>query len=119
MSKKDVNKVLETASENIKNQVNYYCDVTKNATETIQTKDTINDFINKMEVKTTILIKKGDKVVAFVYKSDEQRCIAIFDQTSYGRNITNEPIAILINSIQKFIADHSAKELKVYEFSKK
>lgn len=119
MAKKDVNKVLETASENIKNQVNYYCDVTQNAIETIQTKDTINEFINKMEVKTAILIKKGNKTVAFIYKSDEQRCIGIFDQTSYGRNITNEPIAILINSIQKFIADHSAKELKVYEFSKK
>lgn len=96
MSKKDVNKVLETASENIKNQVNYYCDVT----ETIRTKDTINDFINKMEVKTAVLIKKGDKAVVFVYKSDE-------------------PIVILINSIQKFIADYSAKEIKVYKFAKK
>ena len=53
-----------------------------------------------MEVKTAVLIKKGDKAVVFVYKSDE-------------------PIVILINSIQKFIADYSAKEIKVYKFAKK
>lgn len=119
MAKKDINEILSDVIETIKNQINYYCDVTVNPTETKQNKDTINEFINKMENKTAILIKKGEQSVAFVYKSDEQRCIAMFNKSIYGRNITNEPIAILTNLIQKFIADYSVKELKVYEFSKK
>ena len=119
MAKKDVNEILSDVIETIKNQINYYCDVTVNPTETQQTKDSINEFIDKMENRTSILIKKGEQSVVFVYKSDEQRCIALFNKTIYGRNITNEPIAILTNLIQKFIADYSVKELKVYKFTKK
>lgn len=119
MATKDINVVLNDVIETIKNQVNFYCDVTQNPTETKQTKDTINDFISKMENKTSILIKKGEQSVVFVYKVDEQRCIAMFNKTIYGRNISNEPISILTNLVQKFIADYSVKELKVYEFTKK